>query len=440
MEIVNPTKQRLEEIEKEIEELKKKEAELRKKWEYEKSVIQRIQKLKSDIEAARMEAENYEREGNLEKVAEIRYSKLYELERQLKEANEEYERIQEQGSMLRQEVGAEEIAEIVSKWTGIPVSRMVESEREKIANIEHRLHERVIGQDIAVETVSNAILRSRAGLQDSNKPIGSFLFIGPTGVGKTELARSLAQFLFDDENAMVRIDMSEYMEKFSVSRLIGAPPGYVGYEEGGQLTEAVRRRPYSVVLLDEIEKAHTDVFNVLLQVLDDGRLTDGKGRTVNFRNTIIIMTSNIGTDIIQEKFSQVKPEEYDYVYEDVENEVRKLLTEVLRPEFLNRIDNIVLFKPLTKYEIIDIAKLQLNYLKKRLEEQKIDIEFSQAAIERIAEIGYDPNYGARPLKRAIEKYLTNPLAKEIITGKFAPGDKILVGVNSQGDFYFEKVQ
>ncbi|HOV92802.1 MAG TPA: AAA family ATPase [Candidatus Kapabacteria bacterium] len=440
MEILNPTKQRLEEIEKEIEELKKKEAELRQKWEYEKSVIQRIQKLKSDIEAARLEAENFEREGNLEKVAEIRYSKLYELERQLKEANEEYEKIQEQGSMLRQEVGAEEIAEIVSKWTGIPVSRMVESEREKIANIEHRLHERVIGQDIAVETVSNAILRSRAGLQESNKPIGSFLFIGPTGVGKTELARSLAQFLFDDENAMVRIDMSEYMEKFSVSRLIGAPPGYVGYEEGGQLTEAVRRRPYSVVLLDEIEKAHTDVFNVLLQVLDDGRLTDGKGRTVNFRNTIIIMTSNIGTDIIQEKFLQVKPEEYDYIYEEVENEVRKLLTEVLRPEFLNRIDNIVLFKPLTKYEIIEIAKLQLDYLKKRLEEQKIDIEFSDAAIKRIAEIGYDPNYGARPLKRAIERYLTNPLAKEIIRGKFTQADKILVGINSQGDFYFEKVQ
>lgn len=439
MEILNPTKQRLEEIEQEINELKRKEADLREKWEFEKSVIQHIQKLKSDIEAARMDAENYEREGNLEKVAEIRYSKLYELERQLKEANEEYNRIQEHGSMLRQEVGSEEIAEIVSKWTGIPVSRMVESEREKIANIAHRLHERVIGQEIAVETVSNAILRSRAGLQDSNKPIGSFLFIGPTGVGKTELARSLAQFLFDDETAMVRIDMSEYMEKFSVSRLIGAPPGYVGYEEGGQLTEAVRRRPYSVVLLDEIEKAHPEIFNVLLQVLDDGRLTDGKGRTVNFRNSIIIMTSNIGTDIIQEKFSQVKPEEYDYIYEDVENDIRKLLIGVMRPEFLNRIDNIVLFKPLTKYEIIDITKLQLNYLKQKLAEQKIEIEITDKAIEHIADIGYDPSYGARPLKRAIERYLTNPLAKDIITGKFAPNDKISVGVNSQGDFYFEKI-
>jgi len=439
MEILNPTKQRLEEIEKEIEELKVKEANLRQKWEFEKSVIQRIQKLKSDIESARLDAENYERQGNLEKVAEIRYSKLYELERQLKEANEEYNRIQEQGSMLRQEVGAEEIAEIVSKWTGIPVSRMVESEREKIANIEHRLHERVIGQDIAVETVSNAIIRSRAGLQDSNKPIGSFLFIGPTGVGKTELARSLAQFLFDDENAMVRIDMSEYMEKFSVSRLIGAPPGYVGYEEGGQLTEAIRRRPYSVVLLDEIEKAHSDVFNLLLQVLDDGRLTDGKGRTVNFRNTIIIMTSNIGTDIIQEKFSQVKPEEYDYIYEEVENDVRRLLVQSLRPEFLNRIDNIVLFKPLTKYEIIEIARLQLNNLKAKLKEQKIELDISDAAIEKIAEIGYDPAYGARPLKRAIERYLTNPLSKDIISGKFTVSDKISIGINSQGDFYFEKI-
>lgn len=439
MEILNPTKQRLEEIEKEIEELKVKEANLRQKWEFEKSVIQRIQKLKSDIESARLDAENYERQGNLEKVAEIRYSKLYELERQLKEANEEYNRIQEHGSMLRQEVGTEEIAEIVSKWTGIPVSRMVESEREKIANIEHRLHERVVGQDIAVETVSNAIIRSRAGLQDSNKPIGSFLFIGPTGVGKTELARSLAQFLFDDENAMVRIDMSEYMEKFSVSRLIGAPPGYVGYEEGGQLTEAIRRRPYSVVLLDEIEKAHSDVFNLLLQVLDDGRLTDGKSRTVNFRNTIIIMTSNIGTDIIQEKFSQVKPEEYDYIYEEVENDVSRLLVQSLRPEFLNRIDNIVLFKPLTKYEIIEIARLQLNNLKAKLKDQKIELDISDAAIEKIAEIGYDPAYGARPLKRAIERYLTNPLSKDIISGKFTLSDKISIGINSQGDFYFEKI-
>ena len=438
MEILNPTRQRLEEIDEEIGELKKKEANLREKWEFEKSVIQKIQNLKAEIESSRLQAENYEREGNLEKVAEIRYSKLYELEKQLKEASEQYEKIQKNGSMLRQEVGEEEIAEIVSKWTGIPVARMVESERVKIANIEQRLHERVIGQNIAVEKVSNAIIRSRAGLQDSNKPIGTFLFIGPTGVGKTELARSLATFLFDNESAIVRIDMSEYMEKFSVSRLIGAPPGYVGYEEGGQLTEAVRRRPYSVVLLDEIEKAHTDVFNVLLQVLDDGRLTDGKGRTVNFRNTIIIMTSNIGTDIIQEKFSLVRPEEYDYVYDEVESEVLKILQGILRPEFLNRIDDIVLFKPLTKDEIVEIAKLQVDILKKRLEDEKINLEITNDAIERIAELGYDPNFGARPLKRAIERYITNPLAKDIISGKFIINDKITLGVNSKGDFYFEK--
>ena len=438
MEILNPTRQRLEEIDEEISELKKKEANLREKWEFEKSVIQKIQNLKAEIESSRLQAENYEREGNLEKVAEIRYSKLYELEKQLKEASEQYEKIQKNGSMLRQEVGEEEIAEIVSKWTGIPVARMVESERVKIANIEQRLHERVIGQNIAVEKVSNAIIRSRAGLQDSNKPIGTFLFIGPTGVGKTELARSLATFLFDNESAIVRIDMSEYMEKFSVSRLIGAPPGYVGYEEGGQLTEAVRRRPYSVVLLDEIEKAHTDVFNVLLQVLDDGRLTDGKGRTVNFRNTIIIMTSNIGTDIIQEKFSLVRPEEYDYVYDEVESEVLKILQGILRPEFLNRIDDIVLFKPLTKDEIVEIAKLQVDILKKRLEDEKINLEITNDAIERIAELGYDPNFGARPLKRAIERYITNPLAKDIISGKFIINDKITLGVNSKGDFYFEK--
>jgi ATP-dependent Clp protease ATP-binding subunit ClpB len=438
MEILNPTRQRLEEIDEEIGELKKKEANLREKWEFEKSVIQKIQNLKAEIESSRLQAENYEREGNLEKVAEIRYSKLYELEKQLKEASEQYEKIQKNGSMLRQEVGEEEIAEIVSKWTGIPVARMVESERVKIANIEQRLHERVVGQDIAVEKVANAIIRSRAGLQDSNKPIGTFLFIGPTGVGKTELARSLATFLFDNESAIVRIDMSEYMEKFSVSRLIGAPPGYVGYEEGGQLTEAVRRRPYSVVLLDEIEKAHTDVFNVLLQVLDDGRLTDGKGRTVNFRNTIIIMTSNIGTDIIQEKFSLVRPEEYDYVYDEVESEVLKILQGILRLEFLNRIDDIVLFKPLTKDEIVEIAKLQVDILKKRLEDEKINLEITNDAIERIAELGYDPNFGARPLKRAIERYITNPLAKDIISGKFIINDKITLGVNSKGDFYFEK--
>ncbi|MCA1917821.1 MAG: AAA family ATPase [Flavobacterium piscis] len=429
-------KERLNEIEAEIQELKVKEKELRERWLTEKSIIKKIQDLKAEIENIKNLAETYEREGNLEKVAEIRYGKLYKLQQELKETTENLQSLQSTGSMLKEEVTEEEIAEVLSKWTGIPVSKMLETERMKIVKMEERLHQRVIGQDIAVERVSNSIRRSRAGLQDPARPIGSFLFIGPTGVGKTELARSLAEFLFDNENSVIRIDMSEYMEKFSVSRLIGAPPGYVGYEEGGQLTEAVRRHPYSVVLLDEIEKANIEVFNILLQVLDDGRLTDGKGRTVNFRNTIIIMTSNIGTDIIQDRFSKVSENNYDTIYPEVQKEINTLLQRHFRPEFINRIDEVVLFKPLTKSEIAQIAKIHLNKLVDSLSKNNISLTYTNKVLDAISEIGYDPIFGARPLKRAIQKHITDSLAKQILEGKFAPGQTIVLDVNDFGNFSF----
>lgn len=429
--------ERLNEIESEIKELKAKEIELRERWQTEKSIIKKIQDLKSEIENIKNLAETYEREGNLEKVAEIRYGKLYKLQQELKVTTENLKSLQSYGTLLKEEVTEEEIAEVLSKWTGIPVSKMLETERMKIVKMEERLHQRVVGQDIAVETVSNSIRRSRAGLQDPAKPIGTFLFIGPTGVGKTELARSLAEFLFDDENSVIRIDMSEYMEKFSVSRLIGAPPGYVGYEEGGQLTEAVRRHPYSVVLLDEIEKANVDVFNILLQVLDDGRLTDGKGRTVNFRNTIIIMTSNIGTDIIQEKFSKVSESNYDSIYNDVQKEINTLLHRHFRPEFINRIDEVVLFKPLTKNEIAKIAEIHLNKLVDNLGKNNLTLKYTSKVLDAISNIGYDPIFGARPLKRAIQKHITDLLAKEILEGKFAPGENIILDVDDFGKFVFK---
>jgi ATP-dependent Clp protease ATP-binding subunit ClpB len=430
--------EKLKEIESEIEELKQKEIELTKRWQLEKSIIQEIQNLKAEIEGTKAISENYEREGNLEKVAEIRYGKLFNLQKKLKEASENLKVLQETGSLLKEEVTEEQIAEVLSKWTGIPVSKMLETERQKIVKMEDRLHERVIGQDIAVETVSNAIRRSRAGLQDQNKPIGSFLFIGPTGVGKTELARSLAEFLFDNENAVIRIDMSEYMEKFSVSRLIGAPPGYVGYEEGGQLTESVRHHPYAVVLLDEIEKANVEVFNVLLQVLDDGRLTDGKGRTVNFRNTIIIMTSNIGTDLIQEKFAQVSENQYDLIYQDVQNDILKILRKTFRPEFINRIDEIILFKPLTKNEIAQIAKIHLNKLVAELAQNNMYLDYSDKVLDKIAEIGYDPYFGARPLKRAVQKYISDNLSKNLLEGLFGTNDSILIDLDKDGNIIFKK--
>ena len=429
---------RLSELEQELSVLNEQRNQLKMHWDLEKEKIQKIRSIKSEIENLKLEAERYERDGNFGKVAEIRYGRIVELEKKLREETQKLTEIQKDKKMLKEEVDAEDIAEIVSKWTGIPVSKMLESERSKLLRFEEELHKRVVGQDEAVIAVANAIRRARSGLQDVNRPIGSFIFLGTTGVGKTELARALAEFLFDDEHAMIRIDMSEYMEKFSVSRLIGAPPGYVGYEEGGQLTEAVRRRPYSVVLLDEIEKAHPDVFNVLLQVLDDGRLTDNQGRTVNFKNTIIIMTSNLGSHIIQDKLDAVIEERIDDVMGELREQLHDLLRKTIRPEFLNRIDEIVLFKPLTKKEIRKIVDIQLERVKKQLSEKEITLVVSDEAKEWLADLGYDVTYGARPLKRVIQKYLVNPLAQELLAGKFSDGDTIKVVVSGRVGLEFTK--
>jgi len=432
---------RLEELESELANLTDEQSKLKSQWALEKGRIQKIRKMKSDIEAAKAEADKYEREGNLGKVAELRYGTITELEKQLKIESEELEKVQKEsvGILLKEEVDAEDVAEVVAKWTGIPVSRMLESERSKLIRMEGELHKRVIGQEDAVKAVSDAIRRSRAGLQDSNRPIGSFIFLGTTGVGKTELARALAEFLFNDEHSMIRIDMSEYMEKFSVSRLIGAPPGYVGYEEGGQLTEAVRRKPYSVVLLDEIEKAHPDVFNVLLQVLDDGRLTDNQGRTVNFKNVIIIMTSNLGANLIQEKLSQFNESNAEELLGELRIQLSDLLKKTIRPEFLNRIDDVILFKPLLKSEMKDILDIQLRGLKSMLSNKNISLELSESAEEFLTEIGYDVNYGARPLKRVIQKYLINPLSTEILMGNFVNGDTVFVERDEQMKLKFTKI-
>ena len=429
---------RLVELEQELSELNEERNKLKMHWELEKEKIQKIRSMKSEIENLKLEAERYEREGNFGKVAEIRYGRIVELEKKLREETQKLAEIQKDKKMLKEEVDAEDIAEIVSKWTGIPVSRMLESERSKLLRLEEELHKRVVGQEEAVVAVANAIRRARSGLQDVNRPIGSFIFLGTTGVGKTELARALAEFLFDDEHAMIRIDMSEYMEKFSVSRLIGAPPGYVGYEEGGQLTEAVRRRPYSVVLLDEIEKAHPDVFNILLQVLDDGRLTDNQGRTVNFKNTIIIMTSNLGSHIIQDKLDAVIEERIDDVMGELREQLYELLRRTIRPEFLNRIDEIVLFKPLTRKEIRRIVDIQLERVQKQLSEREITIVVSDEAKDWLAQTGYDVTYGARPLKRVIQKYLVNPLAQELLAGNFSNGDTIKVNVSPRVGLTFSK--
>ncbi|MFN3872505.1 MAG: ATP-dependent chaperone ClpB [Ignavibacterium sp.] len=429
---------RLVELEQELSELNEERNKLKMHWELEKEKIQKIRSMKSEIENLKIEAERYEREGNFGKVAEIRYGRIVELEKKLREETQRLAEIQKDKKMLKEEVDAEDIAEIVSKWTGIPVSRMLESERSKLLRLEEELHKRVVGQEEAVVAVANAIRRARSGLQDVNRPIGSFIFLGTTGVGKTELARALAEFLFDDEHAMIRIDMSEYMEKFSVSRLIGAPPGYVGYEEGGQLTEAVRRRPYSVVLLDEIEKAHPDVFNILLQVLDDGRLTDNQGRTVNFKNTIIIMTSNLGSHIIQDKLDAVIEERIDDVMGELREQLYELLRRTIRPEFLNRIDEIVLFKPLTRKEIRRIVDIQLERVQKQLSEREITIIVSDEAKDWLAQTGYDVTYGARPLKRVIQKYLVNPLAQELLAGNFSNGDTIKVNVSPRVGLTFSK--
>ncbi len=420
-------KKRLEKINEELANLQEKRNELRTHWEMEKATIKRIQAIKEEIEQTKIAISHAERDGDLSRAAELKYGKIVELQKQLEEKNKKLQEIQKDRKMLKEEVDEEDIAEIVSRWTGIPVSRMLETEREKLLKIEERLHQRVVGQDEAIEAVANAIRRARAGLQDPNRPIGSFIFLGTTGVGKTELARALAEFLFDDEKAMIRIDMSEYMERHSVSRLIGAPPGYVGYEEGGQLTEAVRRKPYSVILLDEIEKAHHDVFNILLQVLDEGRLTDNKGRTVNFKNTIIIMTSNLGAPLIMEKSQRITDSNRDVIYQEIKDEVLTLLQKSLRPEFLNRVDEVIVFHPLTREDIKKIVDLQFKYVQKLLEEQQsISIELSEEARDILADLGYDPAYGARPLKRVMQKILTNELALRILRGDFAPGDHIVV--------------
>ncbi len=433
-----PSASRLTELKEEIGELIESRNKLRLHWELEKDKIQKIRTMKSDIEKAKQQAEKYEREGDLGKVAELRYGRITTLEKELHQQTKKLSEIQDTQKMLKEEVDAEDIAEVVAKWTGIPISRMLESQRTKLLKLEEVLHTRVIGQDEAVSAVAGAIRRSRTGLQDAKRPIGSFIFLGTTGVGKTELARTLADYLFDDEHAIVRIDMSEYMEKFSVSRLIGAPPGYVGYEEGGQLTEAVRRRPYSVVLLDEIEKAHPDVYNILLQVLDDGRLTDNQGRTVNFKNTIIIMTSNLGSQLIQQKLETITEDKIDEVMGELHTKLVDLLRKTIRPEFLNRIDEIILFKPLTQKELTDIAGIQIQRVKKMLEEQQITLEVDDETKDWLSKLGYDITYGARPLKRSIQKHLINPLSQELLSGKFTSGDKVYVTVGLKGKLEFSK--
>lgn len=429
---------RLTELQKELTEILDSRTGLRAHWQLEKDKIHKIRAMKSDIEQAKADADRFEREGNLGKVAEIRYGVINQLERNIKKESEELEAIQKSNKMLKEEVDSEDIAEVVAKWTGIPVSRMLESERVKLLRLEEELHKRVVGQDDAVYAVANAIRRSRAGLQDSHKPIGSFIFIGTTGVGKTELARALADYLFNDEHAMIRIDMSEYMEKFSVSRLIGAPPGYVGYDEGGQLTEAVRRRPYSVVLLDEIEKAHPDIFNVLLQVLDDGRLTDNQGRTVDFKNTIIIMTSNLGSHLIQEKLSELNENNFESIMGEMRVSLSELLRATIRPEFLNRIDEIVLFKPLLRTELKGIIDIQLQKVGGMLAAKNITLEINDDAKDFLLQHGYDVTFGARPLKRTIQKYLINPLSAELLMNKFESGDTVFVCCPKGDKLLFEK--
>ena len=431
------SKSRLEEIEHELAELNQTRSELKAHWQLEKGLIQSIRKMKGDIDNTKKEAEQQEREGNLGRVAELRYGVITGLEKQLKEASLKLNEVQKHQKMLKEEVDAEDIAEIVAKWTGIPVQRMVESDRTKLLHLEDRIHERLIDQEDAVKAVADAIRRSRAGLQDERKPIGSFIFLGSTGVGKTELAKALAEFLFNNENAIVRIDMSEYMEKFSVSRLIGAPPGYVGYEEGGQLTEAVRRKPYSVVLLDEIEKAHPEVFNVLLQLLDEGRLTDSKGRTVNFKNTIVIMTSNLGSQLIQEKLGTLTEENRDDLMGELRVELFDMLRQSVRPEFLNRIDEIILFKPLTLTELKKIVELQLQQVQKLVADKNITLDITADAKERLATIGYDPSFGARPLKRIIQKYVINMLSEKLLSGSVVDGDTVEIGTDNRGMIEFK---
>lgn len=424
--------QKLSSLNKDISELEEKEKNYRAKWEGEKELLGKIQQDKQQMEQLKFEAERAEREGDYGKVAEIRYGKLQSLQNDINQIQEELKRRQGTEAMVKEEVTPDDIADVVSRWTGIPVSRMLQSEREKLIHLEAELHKRVVGQDEAIEAVADAVRRSRAGLQDPKRPIGSFIFLGTTGVGKTELAKALAEYLFNDENMMTRIDMSEYQEKFSVSRLVGAPPGYVGYDEGGQLTEAVRRKPYSVVLFDEIEKAHPDVFNILLQVLDDGRLTDNKGSVVNFKNTIIIMTSNLGSAFIQSKFDEMKRKndsEKEKILEDTKNGVLDMLKKTIRPEFLNRIDDIIMFQPLNKEEIEQIVRLQINAVVKRLAAQEVTLHVNDDAIELIARAGFDPEFGARPVKRALQRLLLNDLSKALLAGTVDKSKTIEVSAN-----------
>lgn len=409
-------KPKLEELSRTLAELNDERTRLRAKWENEKNVIDRIQQLKQSIEHMKYEAEDAERNGDYGKVAEIRYGRIKQAEAEIEQLKEEHKTVQADFALIKEEVDAEDIAEVVSRWTGIPVSRMLQSEREKLLHLEEELHKRVVGQDEAIAAVADAVRRSRAGLQDAKRPIGSFIFLGTTGVGKTELAKALAEFLFNDENLMTRIDMSEYQERHSVSRLVGAPPGYVGYDEGGQLTEAVRHKPYSVVLLDEIEKAHPDVFNILLQVLDDGRLTDNKGRTVDFRNTIIIMTSNIGSHIIQENYAQLSKANADQIFDRTRAQVFELLKQSIRPEFLNRVDEIIMFTPLNRYQIKQIVLLQFERIKQMLAQNGVSIDITDSAVEWITDIGFDPVYGARPIKRVMQKKIINELSKQLLAG------------------------
>lgn len=427
------------EITSELAELQSRKDELMAGWKSEKDMIGKVQEKKEEMEALRFEAEQAERSGDYGRVAEIRYGKMIGLEKEIASLKNQIEQKRSKGSLVREEVRTEDIAEVVAKWTGIPVSRMLESEKEKLLRLEEELHKRVVGQDEAIQAVSDAVRRSRAGLQDAKRPVGSFIFLGTTGVGKTELARALAEFLFNDENLLTRIDMSEYQERHSVSRLIGAPPGYVGYEEGGQLTEAVRHKPYSVVLLDEIEKAHPDLFNLLLQVLDDGRLTDNKGRTVNFRNVIIIMTSNLGSDLIRDRMDKWNNELPDNEAESLRRDLFLLLRKSLRPEFLNRVDEIVMFRPLSIEQIREIVKIQLNNVRKVLEVNNFRLEVSDAAIGWLAEHGYDPQLGARPVKRLIQKEVINELSKEIIAGKIRKESTVSIDAKN-GRLVFESVQ
>jgi ATP-dependent Clp protease ATP-binding subunit ClpB len=436
----DPTAIRLQDIESEIAELSARRDELKAHWILEKELISGIRAMKEEFENLKVEADKYEREGDLGKVAEIRYGRLPELQKSIDSKSEKLNTLQKDLKMLKEEVDAEDIAEIVAKWTGIPVSKMLEAEREKLLHIEENLHKRVVGQDEAINAVGNAIRRSRAGLQDINRPIGSFIFLGTTGVGKTELAKALAEFLFDDEHNLIRIDMSEYMEKFSISRLIGAPPGYVGYEEGGQLTEAVRRKPYSVVLLDEIEKAHSDVFNILLQLLDDGILTDSQGRTVNFKNTIIIMTSNLGSHLIQDELKNITETNRDEILGRLREKLFELLRQKIRPEILNRIDEVVMFKPLLENELGKIVDIQLDIIRKMLSKNSdITLTVTNEAKNWLSKIGYDISFGARPLKRTIQNHITNKLSEKILSGDVLPGDKVEVDAGDNGQFEFRKL-